>query len=92
MTTTSPRYCCDASPGPPARSATACTGRCPPELAHTLDLLIEHNFERASTAAALPVHRNTLRDRINHISELTGVDLDRAEGRSLAWLAWLGRH
>jgi PucR C-terminal helix-turn-helix domain len=62
-----------------------------PELAHTLDLLIEHDFERASTAAALPVHRNTLRDRINHISELTGVNLDRAEGRGLAWLAWLSR-
>jgi PucR C-terminal helix-turn-helix domain len=62
-----------------------------PELAHTLDLLVEHSFERGATAAALPVHRNTLRDRINRISEITGVDLDHVEGRGLAWLAWLER-
>jgi hypothetical protein len=58
------------------------------ELARTLDLLVEHSFERGATAAALPVHRNTLRDRLNRISELTGVDLDKAGGRGLAWLAW----
>ena len=62
-----------------------------PELERTLDLLVEHSFERGSTAAALPVHRNTLRDRINRISDLTGVDLDQAEGRGLAWLARLQR-
>ena len=62
-----------------------------PELERTLDLLVEHSFERGSTAAALPVHRNTLRDRINRISELTGVDLGQAEGRGLAWLARLQR-
>ena len=32
-----------------------------------------------------------LRDRIARISELTGVDLESAEGRGLAWLAWLAR-
>ncbi len=42
-------------------------------------------------ARGLPVHRNTLRDRIARISELTGVDLERGEGRGLAWLAWLQR-
>jgi hypothetical protein len=63
-----------------------------PELAHTLDVLVEHNFERARSAAALPVHRNTLRDRINRISEITGVDLGSAPGRGLAWLAWSKRH
>lgn len=62
-----------------------------PELAHTLDLLVEHNFERSTTAAALPVHRNTLRDRIARISEITGVELECASGRGLAWLAWLQR-
>jgi PucR-like helix-turn-helix protein len=61
------------------------------ELAHTLDVLIEHSFERGATAAALPVHRNTLRDRIARISEATGLDLEGAEGRGLAWLAWLSR-
>jgi hypothetical protein len=61
------------------------------ELARTLDILIEHNFEKGRVAAALPVHRNTLRDRIARIAELTGVDLERADGRGLAWLAWLAR-
>jgi hypothetical protein len=61
------------------------------ELAHTLDVLVAHSFERSSTAAELPVHRNTLRDRIARISELTGLDLDSAEGSGLAWLAWLQR-
>jgi PucR C-terminal helix-turn-helix domain len=61
------------------------------ELARTLDHLIKNNFEKGRVAAALPVHRNTLRDRIARISELTGVDLETAEGRGLAWLAWLVR-
>jgi PucR C-terminal helix-turn-helix domain len=60
-----------------------------PELARTLDVLVANSFQRAPTAAALPVHRNTLRDRVKRISELTGVDLDRAEGQGLAWLACL---
>lgn len=62
-----------------------------PELVRTLDVLIKNNFEKGRVAAALPVHRNTLRDRIARISELTGVDLESAEGRGLAWLAWLAR-
>ncbi len=59
------------------------------ELAQTLDALIENDFERGVTANAIPVHRNTLRDRVGRITELTGVDLETAEGRALAWLAWL---
>ena len=62
-----------------------------PELARTLDVLVEHDFEKGRVAAALPVHRNTLRDRIARISDLTGVDLERADGRGVAWLAWLAR-
>jgi PucR C-terminal helix-turn-helix domain len=61
------------------------------ELARTLDVLVAHSFERNSTAAELPVHRNTLRDRIARIAELTGVDLGSAEGSALAWLAWMHR-
>ena len=61
------------------------------ELTRTLDLLVQNGFERGSTAAALPVHRNTLRDRIHRISEIAGVDLNSAQGRGLAWLAWLER-
>jgi hypothetical protein len=63
-----------------------------PELVATLDALIKNNFEKGRVAAALPVHRNTLRDRIARIAELTGVDLESAEGRGLAWLARLARN
>jgi len=62
-----------------------------PELVRTLNALINNNFEKGRVAAGLPVHRNTLRDRIARISELTGVDIDSVEGRGLAWLAWLQR-
>jgi hypothetical protein len=79
------------SPRIAARIADRVYGPLTPELRATLDLLIEHHFERNRTAAALPVHRNTLRDRIHRISALTGVDLDSAPGRGLAWLAWLQR-
>jgi DNA-binding PucR family transcriptional regulator len=58
-----------------------------PELERTLEVLIEHEFERGATAAALPVHRNTLRDRLHRIGELTGVQFDTASGQALAWLA-----
>jgi PucR C-terminal helix-turn-helix domain len=61
------------------------------ELTRTLNELIKNDFEKGRVAAALPVHRNTLRDRIARISELTGIDLETAEGRGLAWLAWLSR-
>ncbi len=62
-----------------------------PELVRTLDALIKNNFEKGRVAAVLHVHRNTLRDRIARISELTGLDLEGVEGRGLAWLAWLAR-
>ena len=62
-----------------------------PELTRTLDLLIEHDFDRGATAAALPVHRNTLTNRLNRIHAITGLDVDRAHGRGLIWLAWLER-
>jgi hypothetical protein len=58
-----------------------------PELERTLEVLIEHEFERGATAAALPVHRNTLRGRLHRIGELTGVQFDTASGQALAWLA-----
>ena len=62
-----------------------------PELARTLDVLVEHDFDRAAAAAALPVHRNTLGNRINRIRAVTGLDIDRAGGHGLVWLAWLDR-
>jgi hypothetical protein len=62
-----------------------------PELTRTLDTLIERDFDRGATAAALPVHRNTLTNRLNRVHAITGLDVDRADGRGLLWLAWLDR-
>jgi DNA-binding PucR family transcriptional regulator len=65
---------------------------CHPHFVRALDLLIENDFDQAATASALPVHRNTLRNWIVRISEITGVDLDHVEGRGLAWLAWVEKN
>jgi hypothetical protein len=62
-----------------------------PELRRTLDTLIEHDFDRGAAAAALPVHRNTLTNRLNRIHAETGLDVDSSDGRGLLWLAWLER-
>jgi PucR C-terminal helix-turn-helix domain len=62
-----------------------------PELARTLDALIEHDFDRGATAASLPVHRNTLTNRLNRVRTITGLDVDTADGRGTLWLAWLER-
>jgi hypothetical protein len=61
-----------------------------PELAATLRALVQHGFERRATAAALPVHRNTLTHRLARISRLTGLDLDDVHDRGLIWLAARG--
>jgi sugar diacid utilization regulator len=37
------------------------------------------------------VHRNTLTNRLNRVHAITGLDVDRADGRGLLWLAWLDR-
>lgn len=58
-----------------------------PDLVRTLELLAAYGFERAPTAAALPVHRNTLTQRIARIRELTGLSLDDPEHRGTVWLA-----
>jgi PucR C-terminal helix-turn-helix domain len=62
-----------------------------PELTRTLDTLIEHDFDRGATAIALPVHRNTLTNRLNRIRAVTGLDVESSDGRGLLWLAWLER-
>jgi sugar diacid utilization regulator len=62
-----------------------------PELTRTLEVLVEHDFDRGATAAALPVHRNTLTNRLARIRAITGLDVDGAEGRALLWLASLER-
>ena len=62
-----------------------------PELVRTLDVLVAHDFDRGAAAAALPVHRNTLGNRIKRIRAITGLDVDAAAGGGLLWLAWLER-
>ena len=59
------------------------------DLAETLALLAANGFERAATAAALPIHRNTLLQRVARIEQLTGLDLDDPRDRGTVWLACL---
>ncbi|MEU6197059.1 helix-turn-helix domain-containing protein [Streptomyces sp. NPDC047061] len=56
-------------------------------LSATLTCLAANVFDRAATASALPVHRNTLLYRINRIEKLSGLDLDRHTHRELVRLA-----
>ncbi len=63
--------------------------RAQPDLGQTLDALVRHDFNRQRAAAALPVHRNTFRDRLTRIRDLNGLDLERSEDLGLAWLAYL---
>lgn len=62
------------------------------ELVQTVNVLVERDFDRAQTTSSLPVHRNTLRNRIARIREITGVDLESGGGQALARLAWLYHH
>ena len=90
-----PELLLDRAPRVAARLRSRVYGRLAahdPELARTLDVLIEHDFDRGATAAALPVHRNTLGNRVNRIRALTGLDVDDARGHGLVWLAWLDRN
>jgi hypothetical protein len=79
------------SPGLAQQIEDQVYGPLDPELSHTLDALIEHNFDRAAAAASLPVHRNTLTNRMIRIRETSGIDIEDVDGRGLVWLAWLTR-
>ena len=63
------------------------TGADTADLATTLRSLAAHGFEGTATAAALPVHRNTLLHRVNRIEKLTGLNLKEHQDRSLVLLA-----
>lgn len=56
-------------------------------LRETLRSLLARNGQRAPTAAALGVHRNTLRDRGARIERITGRSLDHPDDRAELWLA-----
>ena len=56
-------------------------------LLQTVKLLCEHGWTQDRAAAALGIHKNTLRYRVARIEDLTGRPLAGAETRSLWWLA-----
>jgi DNA-binding PucR family transcriptional regulator len=57
------------------------------DLAVTLRCLATSGFDSAATAAALPVHRNTLLYRMSKIEKLTGLSLKDQRDRTLVLLA-----
>lgn len=56
-------------------------------LRETLRAALEHHGQRGPAAAALGIHRNTLRDRLHRIERLTGRSMDRADDRAELWFA-----
>ena len=56
-------------------------------LVKTLLTWFGHNMQSAATAQALFIHRNTLEYRLNKISELTKLDLNRTDDRFLLYIA-----
>lgn len=62
------------------------------ELVHTLSRYLDHGGHYETTAAALCIHRSTLKYRLQRIRELTGLDLNDPEilfNLRLATRAWL---
>jgi purine catabolism regulatory family protein/PucR-like helix-turn-helix protein len=57
------------------------------ELVRTLTAFLEHNGHWEAAAAALQVHRHTVRNRIATVEELTGRRLASAHDRQELWLA-----
>jgi PucR family transcriptional regulator, purine catabolism regulatory protein len=61
------------------------------ELLRTLAAFLEHNGHWESAAAALQVHRHTVRNRMATVEELTGRRLGSAQDRQELWLALRAR-
>ncbi|BBY15644.1 helix-turn-helix domain-containing protein [Mycolicibacterium litorale] len=61
------------------------------ELVRTVSGFLEHNGHWAATAAALRVHRHTVRNRIDAVERLTGRRMDDASDRFELWLALRAR-
>ena len=57
----------------------------------TLTAFLEYNGHTETAAAALGVHRHTLRNRLVKIAELTGLELDSAHVRAELWVALQAR-
>jgi PucR family transcriptional regulator, purine catabolism regulatory protein len=61
------------------------------ELMRTLTAFLEHNGHWEAAAAALQVHRHTVRNRIAAVEELTGRRLGSAHDRQDLWFALRAR-
>ena len=61
------------------------------DLVRTLETYLQSHGSLNAVARALFLHRNTVRQRLRRIAELTGADLDNAESRLALHLAVLGR-
>ena len=61
------------------------------DLLRGLTAFLEHNGHWGSAAAALRVHRHTIRNRIDTIERLTGRRMDSAQDRHELWLALRAR-
>lgn len=57
------------------------------DLLPTLTEFLEHNGHLENAAAALGVHRHTMRNRLGRITELLGCSLDSADTRAMLLLA-----
>ena len=57
------------------------------ELTETLAVFLRENGNAVQAARRLAVHRNTLNYRLQRISDISGLDLDRAEERLMLHLA-----
>lgn len=61
------------------------------DLRRTLEEFIRAHGSQALVSRRLFLHRNTVRQRLRRVQELTGADLDDAEHRLKLQLALLGR-
>ena len=61
------------------------------DLLGSLQAFLQHNARWEAAAAALYVHRHTLRYRIRKVEELTGRDLGNSFDRMEFWLALRAR-
>ena len=53
----------------------------------SLEAFLAHNGQWEAAAAAVDVHRHTMRNRMGKVRELLGKDVDAAHVRAELWLA-----
>lgn len=58
-------------------------------LIRTLSVFFEQNCDLVQTCESLHIHRNTLRYRLQRISDITELDINKLEDRTLLYLSFL---